>query len=55
MVAAFNGGFRLNGAYFHPAPAGSPKAFRLFPDEKVSADHYLSLSSRDWYAFYARP
>jgi hypothetical protein len=45
----------VSGAYFHPAPDGPPQAFRLFPGEKVPAEHYLSPSSRDWYAFYARP
>lgn len=45
----------VSGAYFHPTPGGPPQAFRLFPGEKVSAEHYLSPSSRDWYAFYARP
>lgn len=45
----------VSGAYFHPAPDGPPQAFQLFPGEKVPAEHYLSPSSRDWYAFYARP
>ncbi|MBV9160691.1 MAG: hypothetical protein JO309_02115 [Pseudonocardiales bacterium] len=45
----------VSGAYFHPIPDGPPQAFQLFPGEKVSAEHYLSPSSRDWYAFYARP
>ena len=44
----------VSGAYFHPAPDGPPQAFQLFPGEKVAAEHYLSPSSRDWYAFYAR-
>jgi hypothetical protein len=44
----------VSGAYFHPAPDGPPQAFQLFPGEKVSAEHYLSPSSRDWYGFYAR-
>ncbi|MGH3850714.1 MAG: hypothetical protein ACRDRT_13590, partial [Pseudonocardiaceae bacterium] len=45
----------VSGAYFHPAPDGSPHAFQLFPGEQVPADHYFSPSSRDWYAFSARP
>jgi hypothetical protein len=45
----------VSGAYFHPVPQGPPAAFRLFPGEKVAAEHYFSPSSRDWYAFYARP
>jgi hypothetical protein len=44
----------VSGAYFHPAPVGPPQAFQLFPGEKVAAEHYLSPSSRDWYAFYGR-
>ncbi|MBV9032106.1 MAG: hypothetical protein JO364_17740 [Pseudonocardiales bacterium] len=45
----------VSGAYFHPSPDGPPQAFQLFPGEKVAADHYFSPSSRDWFAFYARP
>lgn len=45
----------VSGAYFHPALDGPLQAFQLFPGEKVPAEHYLSPSSRDWYAFYARP
>ncbi|MGB8961121.1 MAG: phosphodiester glycosidase family protein [Pseudonocardiaceae bacterium] len=45
----------VSGAYFHPTLQGPPEAFRLFPGEKVAAEHYLSPSSRDWYAFSARP
>lgn len=44
----------VSGAYFHPTPDGPPHAFQLFPGEQVAADHYLSPSSRDWYAFYLR-
>ncbi len=45
----------VSGAYFHPTVSGPPEAFRLFPGEKVAAEHYFSPSSRDWYAYYARP
>jgi hypothetical protein len=44
----------VSGAYFHPTLNGPPEAFRLFPGEKVAAEHYFSPSSRDWYAYYAR-
>ena len=44
----------VSGAYFHPTPGGPPRGFRLFPGERVAPEHYLSPSSRDWYAFYAR-
>jgi hypothetical protein len=45
----------VSGAYFHTALLGRIQAFRLFPGEKVAAEHYFSPSSRDWYAFYIRP
>jgi len=45
----------VSGAYFHPTLHGAPEAFQLFPGEKVAAEHYFSPSSRDWYAYYARP
>jgi hypothetical protein len=45
----------VSGTYFHTTPHGHPRGFRLFPDEQVSPEHYLSPSSRDWYAFTARP
>jgi hypothetical protein len=45
----------VSGAYFHSASQGPPQAVRLFPGEKVAPEHYFSPSSRDWYAFYARP
>ncbi|HET9254124.1 MAG TPA: hypothetical protein VFO16_02845 [Pseudonocardiaceae bacterium] len=44
----------VSGTYFHPTPDGPPQGFRLFPGEQVAPEHYLSPSSRDWYAFYAR-
>jgi hypothetical protein len=44
----------VSGAYFHSAPDGPPRGFPLFPGEHVAPEHYLSPSSRDWYAFYAR-
>jgi hypothetical protein len=44
----------VSGAYFHSTPEGPPQGFRLFPGERVAPEHYLSPSSRDWYAFYAR-
>jgi hypothetical protein len=45
----------VSGAYFPPGLHGPLQGFRLFPGEQVAAGHYLSPSSRDWYAFYARP
>jgi len=44
----------VSGAYFHSAPDSPPRGFPLFPGEHVAPEHYLSPSSRDWYAFYAR-
>ena len=44
----------VSGAYFHPRPGGPPQGFALFPDEKVSPQHYLTPSSRDWFAWFTR-
>lgn len=44
----------VSGVYFHDSPDGPPEGFRLYPTQKVSPQHYLSPSSRDWYAWYAR-
>ena len=44
----------VSGAYFHSRPGGPPQGFALFPDEKVSPQHYLTPSSRDWFAWFTR-
>jgi hypothetical protein len=44
----------VSGAYFHPQPSGAPESFKLFPAEKVSPQHYLKPSSRDWFAWFTR-
>ena len=44
----------VSGAYFHPDGASRPKAFRLFPDEQIGAQHYLQTSSRDFVSFDLR-
>lgn len=44
----------VSGAYFHATPTGV-QGFQLYPTQKVGASHYLSPSSRDWYAWFARP
>jgi hypothetical protein len=44
-----------SGAYFVPTSDGRPQGVRLFSGERVSAEHYFSPFSRDWYAFYTRP
>jgi hypothetical protein len=38
------------GTYFHDTPTGAPQGFRLYPAQQVPPQHYLSPSSRDWYA-----
>jgi hypothetical protein len=43
----------ISGAYFHPTPTGA-RGYRLYPGQKVPPQHYLSPSSRDWYAWFAR-
>jgi hypothetical protein len=45
----------VSGAYFHSRPVGAPTGYKLFPAEKVSPAHYLTPSSRDWFAWYVRP
>jgi hypothetical protein len=44
----------VSGAYFHDSASGPLRGYRLYPSERVSPDHYLSASSRDWYGWYAR-
>jgi hypothetical protein len=45
----------VSGVYFHDQPhGGSPEGFRLYPNQKVPPNHYLSPSSRDWFGWYAR-
>ncbi|MCD2192061.1 hypothetical protein LQ327_01475 [Actinomycetospora endophytica] len=44
----------VSGAYFHPDGASRPKAFKLFPDEQIGAQHYLETSSRDFVSFDLR-
>jgi hypothetical protein len=38
------------GTYFHDTLTGAPQGFRLYPAQQVPPQHYLSPSSRDWYA-----
>lgn len=46
----------VSGTYFHARPgAGSPEGFSLFPDERVTPQHYLNTpSSRDFYTWTVR-
>ncbi|MBN9097557.1 MULTISPECIES: hypothetical protein [unclassified Pseudonocardia] len=44
----------VSGTYFHDRPGAAPQGFRLFPAEKVDPAHYLTPTSRDWFAWYAR-
>lgn len=41
----------VSGTYF---PDGAKSGSRLYPSERVAPDHYLSPSSRDWFAWYVR-
>jgi hypothetical protein len=43
----------ISGVYFHQTPGGV-QGFRLYPAQKLPPTHYLSPSSRDWYAWFAR-
>lgn len=46
----------VSGVYFHYQLDGAPpRGFRLYPNQKVPPNHYLSPSSRDWFGWYARP
>lgn len=45
----------ITGVYYHDRPDGQqPLGFHLYPDQKPSAAHYVSPSSRDWYAWFLR-
>lgn len=44
----------ITGVYFHTRPAAAPVGFRLYPGQRPSPSHYLSPSSRDWYAWFLR-
>ncbi|HEX4725263.1 MAG TPA: hypothetical protein VH333_22320 [Pseudonocardiaceae bacterium] len=44
----------ITGVYYHTAQNGQPTGFRLYPGQKPSPSHYLSPSSRDWYAWFLR-
>ncbi|WP_339122463.1 hypothetical protein [Pseudonocardia sp. D17] len=44
----------VSGTYYHVHAGRPPQGFRLFPAEQVGPQHYLSASSRDWYAWYLR-
>ncbi len=44
----------ITGTYFHTQPAGPPTGFRLYPTQHPAPTHYLSPSSRDWYAWFLR-
>lgn len=44
----------VSGTYYHLHAGRSPQGFRLFPAEQVAPQHYLSPSTRDWFAWYLR-
>ena len=44
----------VSGTYFQDRPGGPPQGFLLFDAERVAPQHYLSPTSRDWYAWYVR-
>ncbi len=44
----------VTGTYYHDNPTGPPTGFLLFPGERTSPQHYLSSSSRDWFAWFVR-
>jgi hypothetical protein len=45
----------VSGTYFHPRTGTVAHGYRLFPDERVSPQHYLTTaSSRDFYTWSTR-
>jgi hypothetical protein len=44
----------ITGTYFHVRTGQQPVGFRLYPGQRPSPQHYLSPSSRDWYAWFLR-
>ena len=44
----------ITGAYYHTTPGQPAKGFQLYPGQKPPASHYLSPSTRDWYAWFLR-
>ena len=44
----------ITGVYYHTEQNGQPTGFRLYPGQKPTPSHYLSPSSRDWYAWFLR-
>ena len=45
----------VSGVYFHPNGRPHPQAFELFPDQEIGTQHYLQVSSRDFFSFDLRP
>ncbi|MCD2195294.1 hypothetical protein LQ327_18150 [Actinomycetospora endophytica] len=44
----------VSGVYFHPNGRPQPPAFELFPDQQIGTQHYLQVSSRDFFSFDLR-
>ena len=44
----------ISGAYFRQLPGGGLRGYQLYPAQQVSGAHYVSPSSRDWFAWFAR-
>jgi hypothetical protein len=44
----------ITGVYFHDNPGGPPTGYRLYPGQKPGPAHYLTASSRDWFAWFLR-
>ncbi|HEY3606509.1 MAG TPA: hypothetical protein VGL06_03375 [Pseudonocardiaceae bacterium] len=45
----------ITGVYYRIQPGAQPLGFRIYPAQRPSPSHYLSPSSRDWYAWFLRP
>jgi hypothetical protein len=45
----------ITGVYYHTRPGGQePLGYHLYPTQGPSTAHYISPSSRDWYAWFLR-
>jgi hypothetical protein len=44
----------ITGVYYHTSPGKPAKGFQLYPGQKPTPSHYLSPSTRDWYAWFLR-
>jgi hypothetical protein len=44
----------ITGVYYHDQAGGHAVGYQLYPGQRPSPSHYLSPSTRDWYAWFLR-